>query len=144
MRDHYESRLETLEARFKEADVQSEKQRFDSLVDSLDHSDLFGKAGKRNSKESERVENLHVAVMAQLMGLELLGRPAELDERFVNRVARMVYAEELNKKDLKARTRKVQAQSNGRMGGGATRPSDPREDPREEFDRLYKELSGNS
>jgi hypothetical protein len=54
----------------------------------------------------------------------------------------MVFAEDLGKKDLKNRTRKISRQSNGRQGGGATRPQDPREDPRDEADRLYKELAG--
>jgi len=72
--------------------------------------------------------------------MQQLGRPAELNESLVGRVARMVFAEDLGKKDLKNRTRKISKQSNARQGGGATRPSDPREDPRDEAERLYKEL----
>jgi hypothetical protein len=62
-----------------------------------------------------------------------------MNELLVNRVARMVFANELGKKELKQRTRKISKQSNGRQGGGATRPQDPREDPRDYFDRLYRE-----
>ena len=77
---------------------------------------------------------------AQQIGLERLGRPTEMNESLVNRVARMVFAEDLAKKDLKQRTRKITRQSNARQGGGVTKPQDPREDPRAEFDRLYREL----
>jgi len=143
MRDHYESRLDALESRFHEADASAEEQHFDSLVDSLGHAELFGKSGKETAKELQRREDLFVAVKAQRIGLEQLGRPTDLNESLVNRVARMVFAEDLGKKDLKNRTRKISKQSNGRQGGGATRASDPREDPRDEFDRLYKELGGH-
>jgi len=147
MRDHYESRLQTLESRlnaseelFAEADARAEERHFDSLVDSLGHDDLFGKTDKESPKQLERREDLLVAVKAQQLGLTQLGRPTELTESLINRVARMVFAEELGKKDLKKRTRKISKQSNGRQGGGATRPQDPREDPRDEAERLYREL----
>jgi hypothetical protein len=147
LRDHYEDRLEVMESRFQEverrfheADAQAEEQRFDVLVDSLGHADLFGKTGSEGSKELQRRQDLLVAVKAQQIGLERLGRPTELNESLVSRVARMVFAEDLAKKDLKQRTRKISKQSNGRQGGGVTRPQDPREDPRAEADRLYREL----
>ena len=147
MRDHYESRLEayesrfsTLESRFLQADAKAEEERFDNLVDALGHADLFGKTGSEGPKELQRRQDLIVAVKAQQIGLERLGRPTELNESLVNRVARMVFAEDLAKKDLKQRTRKISKQSSSRQGGGATRPQDPREDPRAEADRLYREL----
>jgi hypothetical protein len=140
MRDHYESRLELLESRFHEADAKAEEERFDTLVDSLGHADLFGKTGSEGPKELQRRQDLIVAVKAQQIGLERLGRPTELNESLVSRVARMVFAEDLAKKDLKQRTRKISKQSSSRQGGGVTRPQDPREDPRAEADRLYREL----
>ncbi|MHC4766917.1 MAG: hypothetical protein ACYTF2_17645, partial [Planctomycetota bacterium] len=140
MRDHYESRLDALETRDAERDAQAEEQRFDGLVDTLGHADLFGKSGKETKKEHQRREDLFVAVKAQQIGLEQLGRPTGLDASLINRVARMVFAEELGKKDLKARTRKISKQADKRQGGGATRPSDPPETRREEARRLYKEL----
>lgn len=140
MRDHYESRLEALESHFQAAAVKAEEERFDNLVDSLGHADLFGKTGSENPKELQRRQDLIVAVKAQQIGLERLGRPTELNESLVSRVARMVFAEDLAKKDLKQRTRKISKQSSSRQGGGATRPQDPREDPRSEADRLYREL----
>jgi hypothetical protein len=81
-----------------------------------------------------------VAVKAQMLGLQALGRPTEMSESLINRVARMVFAEELGKKDLKSRTNRISRQSNGRQGGGATRPTDPPENPRDSFDRMYREL----
>ena len=140
MRDHYDSRVAVLESRFAEADALAEEQRFDGFVDSLAHADLFGKTGSESPDELQRRQDLLVAVKAQQIGLEQLGRPTDLNESLVNRVARMVFAEELGKKELKQRTRKISRQSNGRQGGGATRPQDPREDPRDQFDRLYREL----
>lgn len=150
LRDHYESRLDAYESRFAAlderfaaADAAAEEKHFDSLVDSLGHADLFGKTDAEDARQLERRKDLHVAVKAQMLGLAQLGRPTELSESLVNRVARMVFAEDLGKKDLKNRTRKITRQSNGRQGGGAIRPQDPREDPRDEFDRLYKELAGS-
>lgn len=142
MRDHYESRLEALESRLLEVDAKAEEQHFDSLVDSLGHADLFGKTDKEDAKQLQRRQDLHVAVKAQMLGLQALGRPTEMSESLISRVARMVFAEELGKKELKSRTNRLSRQSNGRMGGGATRPSEPREDPRDEADRLYRELVG--
>lgn len=143
MRDHYEERLQTLEARFLEVDARAEEQHFDSLVDSLGHADLFGKSDKEDAKQLQRRKDLHVAVKAQMLGLSALGRPTEMSESLINRVARMVFAEELGKKDLKSRTNRISRQSNARQGGGATRPDAPRESARDEFDRLYKELAGS-
>lgn len=140
MRDHNESRFDALEVRFAEAEERAEEQHYDNLVDSLGHADLFGKTGRENSRQLQRRQDLHVAVKAQQIGLETLGRGVDLDRSLVNRVARMVFAEDLGKKDLKARTRKVSKQSDGRMGGGATRPSDPPETLMEEMERKYKEL----
>jgi len=140
MRDHYESRLDVLETRLAESDVRADEQMFDSLVDSLGHGDLFGSSGKENSKQLQRRKDLHVAVKAQQIGLKVMGHNVDLDKSLVNRVARMVFAEDINKKDLKARTRKISDQSNGRQGGGATRPSGPSESIRDEMRRLYKDL----
>lgn len=147
MRDHYESRLEayesrfaTLESYFTEASAKAEEQRFDSFVDSLGHSDLFGKTGNESEKELERRRDLHVAVKAQMIGLEKLGRPTELTDQLVARVANMVFADELGKKRLKQQTQKISRQSQLRQGGSPTKPIPPRDDPRDEADRLYREL----
>ena len=136
----FESRFAELEAQLAEAGVSAEEQHLDSLIDSLGHADLFGKTDKETPKQLQRREDLIVAAKAQQIGLERLGRPTKITESSINRVARMVFAEELGKKDLKKRTRKISNQSNSRQGGGVTRPQDPREDPRDEADRLYKEL----
>ena len=143
MRDHYDSRLEALEGHLIEADAMAEEQYFDNLVDSLGHTDLFGKTDNETPKQLERRQDLIVAVKAQQIGLEQLGRPTEITESLINRVSHMVFAEDLGKKDLKKRTRKISRQSNGRQGGGVPRPQDPRDDPRAEADRLYRELDGS-
>jgi hypothetical protein len=142
LRDHYESRVAALEARFAEADARTEERQFDAVVDGLGHADLFGKAGKESARELQRRQDLFVAVKAQQIGLEQLGRETSLDEALVRRVVRMVFPEELRKKDLKAHTRKVSKQSDGRMGGGSTKSRDKAESLRDEMRRLYKELEG--
>lgn len=153
LRDHYDSRLAAMEerlhaseerlqlseARFAEAEVIAKQRHFDNVVDSLGHADLFGKTDQETSKEKQRREDLFVEVETYLRGREVLGRPAELNETVVSRLARSLFADELGRKELKKRTRKISKQSDGRQGGGATRPQDPREDPRDYFDRLYKE-----
>ena len=143
LRDHYDSRLAAMEARFAEADTLAKERHFDNLVDSLGHTDLFGKTDKETAKEKERRADLFVEVQTYLTGREVLGRPAELNETIVNRIARSLFADELGKKELKTRTHKISKQSNGRQGGGATRPQDPRESPRDEADRLYRQLEGS-
>lgn len=146
MRDHYEGRIDAVtsqfESRLEAIEARAEEQHFDSLVDSLGHSDLFGKSDKEDAKQLQRRKDLHVAVKAQMLGLNALGRPTEMSESLINRVARMVFAEELGKKELKDRTKKIAKQANGRQGGGATRPTDPPEQNRDWADRLYRELQG--
>ena len=81
-------------------------------------------------------------VMDKLDSIERrTGRRPTLTEAMVRRSAKGIFADEFDKKLLKNQTRRISKQSNGRQGGGATRPSDPREDPRDAADALYKELS---
>ena len=141
MRDHYESRLELLESHFAEASARAEEQRFDSFVDSLGHPDLFGETGKESEKELERRRDLNVAVKAQMIGLAKLGRPVEMSKQLIARVANMAFGDELGKKQLKQQTSKISKQNQLRQGGSPVKPLPPRDDPREEAERLYQELS---
>jgi hypothetical protein len=149
MRDHYESRLSALEssiadsqAYYEDASASIAEQRFDSAVDAMKMPKLFGTTGEESPQELERRQDLLIQAKAQQIGLKkLTGRDVDL-ESLVARVAPMVFAEDFDKQKLKSRTRKISKQSNGRQGGGATRPQDPREDPRDEADRIYKELEG--
>ena len=140
LREHYESRFEALESHFAEASASAEEQRFDNFVDSLGHADLFGTTGKESDKELERRRDLNVAVKAQMIGLERLGRPAEMSQQLISRVANMAFGDELGKKRLKQQTSKISRQSQLRQGGSPTKPLPPGDDPRDEADRLYKEL----
>lgn len=140
MRDHYESRLEALENHFTEASVIAKERHFDSLVDSLGHADLFGATDKETAQEKQRREDLFVEVETYMRGREALGRPAELNDAILKRIARSLFAEELGKKELKQHTRKISRQADKRQGGSPTKPQPPRDDPRDEADRLYKEL----
>ena len=140
MRDHYESRIEKLESLSMQVNANEEERQYDSYVDSLGHSDLFGKTGSESQQELERRRDLHVAVKAQLIGLERLGRPAELNSKLIDRVANMVFADELSKKRLKQHTQKISRQSNGRLGGSPTKPLQAQDTSRDEAERYYKEL----
>ena len=146
LRDHYESRIEALdsrlqqaEAKFAEAEALAEIQRFDSAIDSLDMPKLFGVTGKETQEQLKKREEVLAQAKVIQAGYSSFGRDVEVDA-LVSRVAPMVFSSEFDKQKLKAKTRKISKQSNGRQGGGATRPQDPREDPRDEADRLYREL----
>jgi len=140
MAEHYESRIDAMEARFAEAARAAEEQHFDRLVDSLGHSDLFGKSGKESPKELERRQELFTSAKAQMIGLRQLGHPVDLDESLLQRVARMAFSEELGKKDLKNRTRRIFRQADRRSGGGSGKTPDTPETAREKARRYYKEL----
>jgi len=140
MRDHYESRLEALESHFVEARVTAKERHFDSLVDSLGHADLFGATDKETTKEKQRREDLFVEVETYLRGREALGRPTELNDTIINRIARSLFSEELGKKELKKRTSKISRQSQMRQGGSPTKPQPPGDNARDAADKLYKEL----
>lgn len=141
MNDHLNSRLETIEKYFEQQNAAAVSERFDNLVDKLDHADLFGKSGKESPEELERRKELSVAVDTWLLGLQRKGLPAEMSEQLINRVANMAFADALRKKSLKQQTRKISKQSQLRQGGSPTKPQPPRDDPRDEADRLYEELS---
>ena len=140
MHDHYEDRFDALEQRFAEADARAEEQHFDRIVDSLGHKDLFGKTDEETAKQLEHRKELLTSVKAHILGMGEMGVNLPMSDALVGRVARMVFADEMKKKDIKNHTRKISQQSDSRQGGGQTRPQDPPENPRDEADRLYKEM----
>lgn len=141
MRDHYESRLERLESHFQEQAAVTEERQFDSALDKLDMPKLFGVSGKETPDELKKREEVMAQAKVLQAGYRTFGRDVGI-EALADRAAKMVFSAEFDKHSLKTRTRKISRQSNGRLGGGATRPQDPRVDPRDEADRLYKELAG--
>lgn len=141
MRDHYESRLEALEQRFSEADAQAAEERFDRSVDALEFSALFGKTGEESSDEMNRRKELFEQVTVEQEVLSRLGRKVDYNA-LVQRVARSLFPEEYDKRVIKNHTRKISRQTDKRQGGGATRPTDPPENPRDFADRLYREMEG--
>jgi len=138
---YYESRFAELESRLTSANAIAAEQKFDSLVDSLGHADLFGVTDKESVQEKQRRESLFEEVKTYLAGREAVGRPVELNDTIVRRIAHSLFNEELSKKLLKQQTRKISKQSDGRLGGSPTRPQKPSDDPRDEFDRLYREMA---
>jgi hypothetical protein len=141
MRDHYEPLLQEMRAALDEVRAVKEVQEFDSFVDAMGHADLFGKTGKETEKELQRRADLEIAVSAHIIGMQQQGRPVVRSKELVERVANMVYAEDLMKKKLKQQTQKVSKMSNLRLGGSSVKPLPPSDDPRTEADRLYAELS---
>lgn len=142
MRDYYEGRLAALEEKVVESHSRVEEKQFDSFVDALGHVDLFGKTDSETPEQLKRREELHEGVTALMLGQKALGKPVPMSEALVGRVARMVFADDLIKKEIKARTRRLSKQSERRQGGGVTRPDEPRESAREEAGRLFRQLAG--
>ena len=87
-----------------QVNANEEERQFDSYVDSLGHSDLFGKTGSESQQELDRRRDLHVAARAQLIGLERLGRPAELNSKLIDRVANMASVDQVVVLDFKIGT----------------------------------------
>ena len=137
MKDYYEGRFAEMESQFSAI---AEEQEFDGIVDNLGHADLFGKSGKETKKEVERREEVMIAVKAYRIGLEQLGRPVEMNEALVERVAKMVHHDAFSKKERKAHTRKITKQSNGRMGGNVTKPHEAAESQLEYVTRVHEGL----
>lgn len=141
MRDHYESRLAALEERLQTVDAAAEEERFDRSVDALEFAQLFGKTGEESESEMARRKELFEHVQVEQTVMERLGRNVSYDT-LVQRVARSLFPDQYDKKLIRNHTRKISRQSDKRQGGGATRPTDPPESPREEADRLYREMAG--
>jgi hypothetical protein len=139
LRDHYETRLATLEERFQSADSIAAEDMFDRSVDNLEFSQLFGKTGEESDVELNRRKELFERVHVEQLVMSRLGRSVD-DDALVRRVARGLYPDEYEKKLLKNHTRKISRQADKRQGGGATRPTDPPQGLREEMRELYKEL----
>lgn len=139
IRDHYDSRLEALESHFAEASAKEEEYRFDSAIDKLDMPSLFGTTGKESQVELKRRQDVMAQAKVLQAGYRSFGRDVEI-ESIVGRAAPMVFASEFDKHKLKQKTSKISKQSQLRQGGSPTKPLPPRDDPRDEADRLYKEL----
>lgn len=139
LRDHYESRLSALESHLLDAAASEQEQRFDAAIDALKHTSLFGKTGNETPKEVQRREAVLEAVNAQMASLDAQGRSGDF-EFWVGVMAKGLFADEFNKKAVKARTKQVASQSKGRMSSGGGKPTDPPETRREKFRRLHEEM----
>lgn len=138
---HLTEQLTALQQRLADADAVAEEERFDRSVDSLQFATLFGKTGEESETEMKRRSDLleHVRIEQEVYAK----RGINVDyDTLVERVARMHFPDEFEKKTIKNHTRRISRQSDKRQGGGATRPTDPTEDPREVAARLYRELEG--
>jgi len=151
LRDHYEGRMKALDERFTTVEVESQARiaeametRFDAIVDSLEHADLFGHAGSESEKQLEARRKLFDEHHVYLTGLKALGRDARMDQASISRVLRMAFAEHISKQEQKNLTQRITKQSNLRMGVGAERPAEqPFKGPLKnhpDVQREYKQL----
>jgi len=140
MRDHFESRLMALEEHYTQVAREAETHQFDSEVDKLSMPKLFGKTGEETAEELERRQSVMAQAKLLQAGHKLYGREMPIS-LLVKQAARAIFAAEFEKQLLKDKTKRVSRQSNGRLGGSPTKPLPPSENPRDHFDRLYKELS---
>lgn len=141
LRDHYESRLEVLEAHFMQSQIAAEERQFDNEIDKLNMPNLFGTTGSETAEELKRREDVMAQARVLQAGHMRFGRDIPL-ETLVARAAPMVFATEFDKHKLKQRTSKISRQSQLRQGGSPVKPLPPSGDPREEADRLYRQMSG--
>ena len=144
LRDHYESRIAALEGRFSTADAIASEERFDRSIDDFGFVKLFGKTGEENDAELARRKELFEQVEIEQEVLSRRGRRAGDYNALVQRVARSLWPEDFEKRAIVNHTRKISRQSNGRQGGGVTRPTDAPASVRDEMRELYKELSSQS
>lgn len=128
LHDHLETRLEARFARLEAAEQQrvadAVESQFDAIVDSLDHTDLFGKAGKESKTQLENRQKLFDSQEVYQAGLRSLGREGRLDKALVTRVLQMEFADHLSKQQRKALTRKITGQSESRQGVGSIKAED--------------------
>jgi hypothetical protein len=155
LRDHYEARLEvtaerlaSLEQAMQQREARAEEERFDSIVDTLELPELFGESGRETEKQLANRKTLFEDHKAYLIGLKALGRDGKTDKAFLARVCNMTFRDHVTKNIQKQLTRKISRQSNMRMGGSVTKPTDhkyngpPERDP--ELLSLYAELERES
>jgi hypothetical protein len=150
-RDHYEGRMKALDERFTTVETENQARiaeameaRFDAIVDSLEHADLFGHSGQESEKQLEDRRKLFDEHHVYLTGLKALGRDARMDQASVSRVLRMTFAEHISKQEQKNLTQRITKQSSLRMGVGAERPAEqPFKGPLKnhpDVQREYKQL----
>jgi hypothetical protein len=149
LHDHFASKLNAAEeraARLEQAWQAQQsavfEERFDAVVDSLGHADLFGETGKETPKQMENRRKLMGEYVPYEIGLRAQGRNPVLGKSLVDRVCRMAFAEHLSKKERKALTQKVSKQAALRGGTSGGKSPETPESRREKFRRLYKELDG--
>lgn len=144
--EQQEERIAKLEANHREAADRQTDSMFDTIVDSLDNKELFGTSEAPNAKARGQ---LRTALDTLSAGMKALGTPVDMTPALVKRALNLEFADELNKQHRAAFTRKVQNQSQRKLGGGGQRTKsagdeawtgEPEDDPvlKEAYDRLEK------
>jgi hypothetical protein len=149
LHDHFASKLNAAEeraARLEQA-WQSQQtlvfeERFDSVVESLGHSDLFGETGKETPAQMANRQKLMGEYLPYEIGLRAQGRNPVLGRSLVDRVCRMAFADHLSKKERKALTKKISKQSALKGGDAGGKGPETPESRKERFRRMYKEMGG--
>ena len=139
MGNQFNERIAALEAQLQGKIEQAAERKFDSAIESLEHTELFGKTGSETKKQMEHRTKVNAAVRKQLGGSDVSD---EEHDKWVRIIARGIFAEEFDKRVIKNHTQKISKQSGKRQGGGATRASEAPESPRDAIAREAREIRG--
>lgn len=156
MGEHFEGRILRLESMLRDSEErlrQSERQQYDTLVDSLGHPDLFGDPDQPRTK-AHRDNKSKLLDTADVIaaGMKALGRNVSVTPALLKRALNQEFADHLSKKQRQDYAKRVKDQSKKRLSGGgssAINKSDrwngsPEKDPvlREFWDRVVKDNGG--
>lgn len=99
---------------------QSYAERFDSIVDSLGHPELFGESGKETPDQFENRKKLFADTSAYIDGLSRSqGRRIRLEKAIVDRAKHISFADHLSSQARQKILTQLRDQSADRMGGSA-------------------------
>ena len=122
-----ESRLESFASQLEERSTAQEIERFDAIVDQLDEGELFGAAdaiqpdsdpARNRAKLWEAVDTLRDVMAAQ-------GKRATLTPALVRLALSVEFADKVSERQRRDFSRRVQQQSQRRLGSGGRRNAGP-------------------
>lgn len=128
LQDHFHKRLAVLEAELESARARQVVEartamldKFDMLVDGLDHGDLFGKSGELTQEQHAARAKLWEEMVLLTQGHAVNGKPLALNRGTVMRALNLGFAEQLRTKDRKSFVDRLRKQSGKRLGSPGQR-----------------------
>ena len=140
LQQHFEERISRIEQAGQQQVAQAFNRQFDAVVDTLGHKDLFGETGKETSQQMDNRRTLRSEWKFYSAGRERHELATTLDNPLLSRVMQFAFAEHISKQQRKNLTQKITRQSQMRMGGSVTKPTDPKQSFEEKMDDLYDKL----